>query len=100
MQMSVALAVARLGLTVEEAISAATINSAYALGCSAFTGSLEVGKQADLLVMNVSDYREIPQQFGINHVAMVFRSGDMVINRTRWRLPTEQPARRVRPKLF
>jgi imidazolonepropionase len=100
MQMSVALAVARLGLTVEEAISAATINSAYALGCSAFTGSLEVGKQADLLVMNVSEYREIPQQFGINHVAMVFRSGDMVINRTRWRLPTEQPARRVRPKLF
>jgi imidazolonepropionase len=100
MQMSVALAVARLGLTVEEAISAATVNSAYALGCGALTGSLEVGKQADLLVMNVSDYREIPQQFGINHVAMVFRSGDMVINRTRWRPPTEQPAHRVRPKLL
>ena len=100
MQMSIALAVTRLGLTVEEAITAATVNAAMAIGCGEVTGSLEVGKQADLLVLNVPDYREIPEQFGMNHVAMVFRSGNMVINRTRWRPPTEQPANRVRSQLL
>ncbi|MFL6464900.1 MAG: amidohydrolase family protein [Bryobacteraceae bacterium] len=97
MQMSLALAVARLGLTPEEAWGAATINAAYAVGCGDITGSLEVGKQADLLILNVTDYREVPRQFGINHVAMVFRDGAIVLNRTRWRAPVEQPARRVRP---
>jgi imidazolonepropionase len=97
MQMSVALAVARLGLTPEEAWSAATINAAYAAGCGDITGSLEVGKQADLLILNVTDYRDIPRQFGMNHVAMVLRDGVMVLNRTRWRAPAEQqPAGRVR----
>ena len=96
MQMSLALAVARLGLTPEEAWSAATINAAYAAGCGDITGSLEVGKQADLLVLNVTDYQDIPRQFGMNHVAMVFRDGVMVLNRTRWRSPTEQPVGRVR----
>jgi imidazolonepropionase len=96
MQMSIALAVTRLGLTPEEAWSAATINAAYAAGCGDITGSLEVGKQADLLVLNVTDYRDVPGQFGINHVAMIFRDGVMVLNRTRWRSPAEQqPARRV-----
>jgi len=95
MQMSIALAVARLGLTPEEAWSAATINAAYAAGYGDITGSLEVGKQADLLILNVTDYREIPRQFGINHVAMVFRDGALVLNRTRWRAPAEQPARRM-----
>ena len=96
MQMSIALAVARLGLTPEEAWSAATINAAYAVGCGDITGSLETGKQADLLILNVTDYRDIPSQFGINHVAMVFRDGIMVLNRTRWRAPAEEPAGRVR----
>jgi imidazolonepropionase len=97
MQMSIALAVARLGLTPEEAWTAATINAAYAAGCGDVTGSLEVGKQADLLILNVTDYRDIPRQFGMNHVAMVFRDGVMVLNRTRWRAPAEQqPAGRVR----
>ena len=98
MQMSLALAVARLGLTPEEAWSAATINAAHAVGCGDITGSLEVGKQADLLILNVTDYRDIPRQFGINHVAMVFRDGVMVLNRTRWRDPSERQAPgRVRP---
>ncbi len=97
MQMAIALAVARLGLTPEEAWSAATINAAHAAGCGHMTGSLEVGKQADLLILNVTDYRDIPRQFGINHVAIVFRDGAMVLNRTRWRSTAEQqPSYRVR----
>ncbi len=99
MQMAIALAVVRLGLTPEEAITAATINAAYAIGCDATTGSLEVGKQADIVVLNVPDLRELPQQFGVNHVAMVFRSGSMVLNRTRWRAPNnEAGANRMRSK--
>ncbi len=85
MQMSVALAVVRLGLTPEEAFTAATINAAYAAGCAHLTGSLEFGKQADLLMLNVSDYRELPRQFGINHVDMAIRQGSIVLNRTRWK---------------
>jgi imidazolonepropionase len=101
MQMSIALAVTRLGLTVEEAISAATVNAAYAIRCNDKTGTLEIGKQADLIVLNVPDYREIPEQFGINHVAMVFRSGAIALNRTKWRAPTDsQSASRMRSKLL
>jgi imidazolonepropionase len=83
--MSVALAVARLGLTTEEAFTAATINAAHAAGCARVTGSLEFGKQADVLILNVSDYREVPRQFGINHVEMAIRQGSIVLNRSRWK---------------
>jgi imidazolonepropionase len=101
MQMSIALAVTRLGLTVEEAIAAATVNAAYAIGCSGKTGTLEIGKQADLIILNVPDYRDIPEQFGINHVAMVFRSGTIALNRTRWRAPSDsQSPSRMRSKLL
>lgn len=95
MQMSIALAVARMGLTSEEAFAAATINAAHATGCGDITGSLEPGKHADALVLNVSDYRDLPMQFGINHAAMIFRQGNIVLNRTRWRGPIEQTAQRA-----
>ena len=99
MQMSIALAVARLGFTPEEAFSAATVNAAHAAGCGDLTGSLEAGKHADLLVLNLSDFRELPLQYGINHVAMVFRAGNIVLNRTKWRAPVEPTLGRVRPQL-
>lgn len=83
MQMVVALGVLHLRLTVEQAISATTINAAHALGRSDEIGSLEVGKRADLLVLNLPDYREIPRRFGINHVALAMRDGNLVLNRNR-----------------
>jgi len=83
MQMVVALAVLRLRLSIEQAISAATINAAYALGCGAEVGSIEVGKRADLLVLNLSDYREMPRRIGVNQVVMALRDGNFVINRKR-----------------
>jgi imidazolonepropionase-like amidohydrolase len=42
-----------------------------------------VGKRADLLVLNLPDYREIPRRFGINHVALAMRDGNLVLNRNR-----------------
>jgi imidazolonepropionase len=83
MQMVLALAVLRLRLSVEQAIAATTINAAHAIGMGKEIGSIEVGKRADLLVLNLSDYREIPRRFGINHVGMVLRDGNLVLNRNR-----------------
>ena len=83
MQMVVSLAVLRLRLTVEQAITAATINAAHALGRGGDIGTIEVGKRADLVVLNIPDYREIPRRLGINHVAMAIRDGNIVFNRVR-----------------
>ena len=75
MQAVVALACSRMGLTVAEAITAATINGAHALGCADRVGSLEPGKSADLLLLEVSDYRELARQFGANLVRLTMKRG-------------------------
>jgi imidazolonepropionase len=62
-------------MTVEEAIVASTLNSAGALGISRITGSIEVGKRADISVFDVSDYKMIPYFFGENHIKAVFVRG-------------------------
>jgi imidazolonepropionase len=87
MQAVIALAVLGHQMSIEEAIVAATINAAWSLGCGSDRGSLEVGKRADLLILDVPDYRELPRQLGVNHVAMVIRCGSVVFNRTSWRSP-------------
>ena len=74
----VALACAQMGLSTEEAITAATINGAHALLRADQCGSLEFGKEADLIILGVSDYREIPYQFGVNLVTMTMRKGQVV----------------------
>ncbi len=85
MQAAVELAVFRHGMRLDEALSAATINAACAAGCGHNRGTLEVGKRADILVLNISDYRDIPRQLGINYLGMVIRRGAVVFNRTSWR---------------
>ena len=92
MQAVVALACLRMGLTAAEAISAATINGAHALGCSDRVGSLEPGKSADLLLLDVSDYRELARQFGVNLVRMTMKRGKLIYK-------AGEVARRPRPEL-
>jgi len=75
MQAVVALACLRMGLTAAEAISASTINAAHALGCADHVGSLEPGKSADLVLLEVSDYRELARQFGANLVRLTMKRG-------------------------
>lgn len=60
MQTVIEAAVELLQMTAAEAIAAATINAAWAIGEGARTGSLEHGKRADILLLNADDYREIP----------------------------------------
>jgi imidazolonepropionase len=86
MQLVLAVAVRRLNLTIEQAIVATTINAAYAMNCGDEIGSLEPGKRAEVLILNLADYREIPRRLGVNHVAMAIREGNLAINRTRWRV--------------
>src|SRR5688572_15659979 len=72
------LACMDMGMTAEEAISATTINAAHAMNRAAKTGSLEFGKQADLIILDVPDYHEIPYYLGVNHVEMTMCKGQVV----------------------
>ncbi len=81
MQFVLALACSAMRMTPAEAISAATINAAYALRRARGLGSLEPGKQADLAVMDVEDYRQIPYYFAWNHCVMTVKRGQIIYRR-------------------
>jgi imidazolonepropionase len=81
MQMILALACSQMRMTPAEAIVAATINGAYAVGRGDRVGSLEPGKQADLTVMDVDDYREIPYYFGMNHCRLAIKKGRLIFSK-------------------
>jgi imidazolonepropionase len=78
MAIILSLACSLLRMTPAEAIAAATINAAYSLGREKRIGSIEVGKQADLAVFEVADYREIPYYFGVNTCWMTMKRGEIV----------------------
>jgi imidazolonepropionase len=61
-----------------EVVTALTLNAAAALGCSDRLGSIEVGKQADLIICDVPDYRHLFYHFGGNHVWRVIKRGRVV----------------------
>ena len=82
MQMMIALACGPMCMTPAEAVTAATINAAHALRMSSRIGSLESGKCADLLILDVPDYREIPYHFGMNLVHTVMKSGHVLVERS------------------
>jgi len=78
MPMILSLACTQLRMTPAEAIVAATYNAAYSLGRHKRIGSIEVGKQADLAVFEVEDYREIPYYFGVNTCWLTLKSGRVI----------------------
>jgi imidazolonepropionase len=78
MQFVMALACRYLKLTPAQALAAATINAAKAIGREKSIGSIEVGKQADLLVLSVEDYRHLGYRFGGNLVETVIKKGQVV----------------------
>jgi imidazolonepropionase len=75
MPMAMSLACTHMKMSPAEAISAATINGAWALRVADRKGSIEAGKDADLAVFAVEDYREIPYWFGTNRCAMTTMNG-------------------------
>jgi imidazolonepropionase len=78
MPIILSLACTQLRMTPAEAIAAATINAAFALRRDNRIGSLEAGKQADLAVFAVEDYREIPYYFGMNRCWMTMKRGEII----------------------
>ena len=62
-----------------EALNAGTINAAHAVGLGHRLGSLETGKQADVLIINAPDYRHLAYQFGVNLVERVIKRGRAVV---------------------
>jgi imidazolonepropionase len=79
MQFVIALACRYMRLTPAQAIAAATINAAAAVQRESSVGSLEAGKQADLLVLSVADYRHLGYRFGGNLVQKVIKRGVVVV---------------------
>ena len=79
MQMILSIACTQMRMTPAEAITAATINAAYSLNRGERIGSLEPGKQADVVIFDCPDYRQIPYFFGVNHVATVIKRGVVVV---------------------
>jgi imidazolonepropionase len=78
MQMVISLACSQMQMTPAEAIVASTINGAHAIRRGAEVGSLEPGKHADLIILNASDYRDIPYHVGWNHVHLTMKRGTVI----------------------
>jgi imidazolonepropionase len=93
-QLVIALACRFMKLTPAEAITAATINAAHAIGRAPEIGSLEVGKKADVVVLNVPNHKFLGYRFGANLVDKVIKNGRLVIDtetsRSEFRLLEEQ----------
>jgi imidazolonepropionase len=75
MQFVVALACRAMKITPAQAIAAATINAAYAIRRADTIGSIEVGKQADMLILSIPDYRQLGYRYGTNLVKQVIKRG-------------------------
>ncbi len=78
MQLVVQLACFQMGMTPREAIEGATINAAHAVGLHEQLGSIEVGKQADLLILDAPSHRFLPYHFGVNLVDTVIKAGAVI----------------------
>jgi imidazolonepropionase len=82
MQFVMALACRYLHLTPAQALAAATINAAAAICCESRLGSLQPGRQADILILSVSDYRHLAYRFGDNLVEIILKKGNRIIPTT------------------
>jgi imidazolonepropionase len=78
MPLTMAIAGRFCRMTPAEALNAATINAAHALALGSKIGSLEAGKQADVLVAEVGDYRQLAYELGGNSIGMVIKSGRVI----------------------
>jgi imidazolonepropionase len=78
MPMVLVLAVFELGLSIEESLTAATLNAACSLGLGSEIGSVEVGKRADLALLALPNLLHLAYHFGINPVAAVVKGGRVV----------------------
>jgi imidazolonepropionase len=75
------LAAIKMKMKIEEIINAVTINAAKALNREQNIGSIEIGKQADFAVFNVSDYSEIIYNVGRNLISSTVKDGEIIFQK-------------------
>ena len=78
MNLILSIACTQMKMTPAETITAATLNSARAIDIDKQAGSLEKGKMADIILLDIPNYQYIPYHYGMNHVKMVFHHGELV----------------------
>jgi imidazolonepropionase len=78
MQFIIQLGCLKMNMTPAESICAATYNAACAINRQESIGSLEIGKKADVLILNCENYKFIPYHFGVNHVKTVIKNGKII----------------------
>lgn len=76
--LTIALACIYMNMSIEETITALTLNGAAAVGLADSTGSIEVGKDADIVILNYPNYRMLPYYVGMNCVKTVISAGRVV----------------------
>ncbi|MFW6120339.1 MAG: imidazolonepropionase [Petrotogales bacterium] len=74
------LATTRCGLTVEEALSAYTVNSSYVLGLEDRKGRIKKDFDADMVILDLHSFREIPYMFSRDIIDAVIKSGEIISN--------------------
>lgn len=79
MPMIISLAAMVLRMTAAETLTAATVNAAYAANRAGRIGVLAEGRQADLVIWDMADYRELPYHYGVNLARTVVKKGRVVI---------------------
>lgn len=81
MQFVIALACSRMKMHPSETLCAATVNAAHAIGQGEFAGVLRKGRRADIVMLDVPSYAQIPYRIGTNLVHSVVKSGNLVVER-------------------
>ena len=81
MWLVLALAVSALGMSLEQALASVTLHNAHVLELASEIGSVEPGKRADLLVLDLAHYRDLLGGLGEDPVRMVIRNGEVVHRR-------------------
>jgi len=82
MPFAISLACYNMKMTPQEAIVASTINAAWAIDMQDEVGSLEPGKQADIIIVDTPNYVHIPYRFGMNPVVRTIKKGETIWNHT------------------
>ena len=80
MQMIISLASIKLKMSAEEIINAVTINAAHSIFFHKTAGSLEPCKQADLIIFDFTNYKDLTYHFAVNQIEAVFKKGELIYN--------------------
>lgn len=78
MQLILTIAALQMKMAPQEVVAGATLNAARALALEKEVGSLEAGKKADIILLDIPGYKYLPYHYGVNHVKMVIRHGQIV----------------------